>query len=94
MFAVFRGYLSWDAKRKRWNEDEWLTQIYASLREAKDAVMQFAEGHPFDNDRELQVTRYFGKSADPFNRGKELSKGDQRIVLYEWMRYAVFQVNG
>lgn len=89
---MFRGYLSWDAKQKKWNEDEWLTQIYASLREAKDAVMQFAEGHPFDNDRELQVTRYFGKSADPFNRGEELPKGDKRIILHEWMRYAVYTI--
>ena len=90
---MFRGYLKWEAKEKRWKEDEWLTQIYGSLQKAKDAVIEFAEGHSFDNDRELQVTRYFGKDSDPLNHGEELKKGDPHIMLHEWMRYAAYQIN-
>ena len=93
MFAVFHGYLRWNKKTKMWIEDEWLTQIYGKLCEAKDVVVAFSEGRPFDNDRELQVTRYFGMSENPFNHGRELSKGDPQIVLHEWMRYAVYTIS-
>lgn len=82
--------MQWDTKNKVWKEDEWLTQIYQSLKDAKDAVYRFAEGRPFDNDRELQVTRYFGKSVSPLINGKELEKGDPNIVEHVWMRYAAY----
>lgn len=84
--------MKWDTKKKEWKDDEWLSQIYASLQEAKAAIENFAEGRPFDNDRELQVTRHFGKGADIFSRGEELPKDDKRVVLHEWMRYAEFQL--
>lgn len=84
--------MKWDVKTSQWRNDEWLTQIYATLREAKEAIEKFAEGHPFDNDRELQVTRYFGKSHNAFDRGKELTKDDPDILTREWMRYAVYQL--
>ena len=67
-------------------------QIYGKLQEAKKAITDFADGHSFDNDRELQVTRYFGKSNALFDRGKELPKGDPDIVMHEWMRYAVYTI--
>ena len=60
--------------------------------DAKNALYKFAEGHPFDNDREIQVTRYFGKPKDAFDRGKELSKGDPNIVTHMWMRYAEYKL--
>lgn len=84
--------MKWNLKTKCWEEDEWLTQIYGKLQEAKKAITDFADGHPFDNDRELQVTRYFGKSNALFDRGKELPKGDPDIVMHEWMRYAVYTI--
>ena len=92
VFAVFHGYLKWDKKKKEWNEDEWLTQIYGTLKEAKTVIERFAEGHPFDNDRELQVTRYFGESDKLFDRGEELSKDNPDVVMREWMRYAEYQL--
>ena len=82
----------WNEKLKRWDEDEWLTQIYEQLCDAREAVYQFANGKPFDGNRDMQVTRYFGKRTDPFYRGKELEKGDPEIVEREWMRYAVYNV--
>ena len=90
---MFHGYLKWNLKTKCWEEDEWLTQIYGKLQEAKKAIADFAGEHPFDNDRELQVTRYFGKSSNPFEHGQELSKGDSRIVMHEWMRYAAYVIS-
>lgn len=92
MFAVFHGYLKWDSRKREWKEDEWLTQIYGELQEAKEAVMGFAEGRPFDNDRELQITRYFGKNLGIFERGNELPKEDPNVVMHEWMRYAEFML--
>ena len=92
VFAVFKGYIRWDSKEKRWRDDEWLTQIYEQLRDAKDAIRQFAEGHPFDNDQENKVTRYFGEPKDIFDRGEELKKGDPGVVMHEWMRYAQFKL--
>lgn len=82
----------WDSKDKTWKEDEWLTQIYQNLCDAKEALYKFAEGHPFDNGRENQVTRYFGKAKTMFDKGIELTKGDPDIIRHEWMRYAVFRI--
>ena len=58
----------------------------------KNALCEFAEGHPFDNDREMQITRYFGKARNALDRGKELTKGDPNIVTHEWMRYAEYHL--
>ena len=74
-------------------EDEWLTQIYASMRDARNVIEKFAEGRPYDNERELSVTRYFGSGPDEFNRGMELEKDDPKIVSREWMRMAVYTIN-
>lgn len=79
---------------KVWIEDEWLTDLYSDMVDAKNAVRRFAEGRPFDNERELRVTRYYGRNRDAFNKGKELAKGDPDIQRHEWMRYAEFIVHG
>ena len=84
--------MQWDTKNKVWKEDEWLTQIYQNFKDAKNALYQFAEGHPFDNDREVQVTRYFGKPRNGFDRGRELPKGDPDIISHVWMRYAEYKL--
>lgn len=73
-------------------EDEWITEIYGDLFGAKDAVVKWAEGAPFDNDRELQITRYFGKPVSDFTHGPELREGVPGICETEWMRYAEYEI--
>jgi hypothetical protein len=60
--------------------------------DAKQALYRFAEGHPFDNVRENQVTRYFGEPKDVFDTGEELKKGDPKVVSHVWMRLAEFHL--
>lgn len=55
-------------------------------------LWKFADGHPFDNNTENRVTRYFGKQPDPFTKGPELSKGDPNVTEQEWMRYSVYTI--
>ena len=84
--------MSWDEKRKNWIEDEWLCRICGTEQLAKEMLLDFAEGRPFDNDQEIRVTRCFGKRKNPFIRGEELDRNNPNATEREWMRYAVFQV--
>lgn len=55
-------------------------------------LVEWAEGAPFDNNREVQITRYFGKSQDVFNHGKELKEGMIGVCEKAWLRYAEFEI--
>jgi len=89
---VFKGYHKWNRKYGVWEENEWLTDIYESALEAKRAVAQWGEGASFDNGRELQITRYYGKRPDIFNLGIEKKKGEPGICEKAWLRYAEFEI--
>lgn len=92
MYTVFRGYQKWDSKLHMWVEDEWLVDIYGDLRSAREAVEIWGEGRPFDNNRELQITRYWKKRSNPFTPGEETEEGDPALREKSWMRYDEFEI--
>ena len=89
---MFKGYLKWNRKLGIWVEDEWLTDIFGTMRDAKDAVTAWGDGTPFDNNRELQITKCFGKASDIFHHGPELREGDAAVCEKEWRRWAEFEI--
>ena len=58
---VFKGYLEWDTKDRIWREDEWLFDIYRELWMARNAIEDWGNGRPFDNDREVQINEILQK---------------------------------
>lgn len=90
---MFKGYRKWNRKLGIWIEDEWLVELFEVMRDAKDRVIEWGKGAPFDNNRELQITRYFGKACDIFGHGPELREGDAGVCEKEWLRYAEFEVH-
>ena len=89
---MFRGYLKWDPRTETWNEDEWLCKVCMTEEAARGYLEDFADGRPYDNNREAQVTRYFEKRSNPFVRGRELQKGDPGAWEKDWMRYNAYPV--
>jgi hypothetical protein len=92
--VVFRGYLQWDAKLHIWNEDEWPVEIYKERWLARRKVEEWGEGKPFDNNREMQITRYFRKRSTMAEQGQEITEGDPAICEKVWLRFAEFEVKG
>lgn len=84
--------MRWNRKLGLWIEDEWLVSLYFAMREAKEQVVEWGKGTPFDNDREMQITKYYGKPPDIFNRGPMLKEGEQGVCEKEWLRYAEFEI--
>jgi hypothetical protein len=68
--------------------------LYGTLRSARDALIEWGEGAPFDNPRELQITRYYRKPPDIFSKGAELKEGYAGVCEKAWLRYAEFEIEG
>lgn len=84
--------MKWDPKTETWTEDEWLCRICWSEECARAFLEDFADGRPYDNNMEVQVTRYFRKRSNPFVRGEELPKGDPDAWERDWMRYCAYPI--
>ena len=89
---MFKGYNRWNPKFGMWEEDEWLTDIFGRMADAKDALVRWGNGSPFDNERELQITKCFGKPPNVFTHGPELRNGDRGICEKVWLRYSEFEI--
>ena len=84
--------MKWDAKLGIWSDDEWLVGIYDEMWLARCAVEDWGEGRPWDNKRELQITRYYKKRKSIFEPGEEILEGEPAVCEKEWMRYAAYNV--
>ena len=62
------------------------------MREAKDTVLEWGKGASFDNGRELQITKYYGKPNDVFSHGPLMKEGERGVCECEWLRYAIFEI--
>lgn len=91
---MFRGYLQWNRKLNLWEEDEWLIGIYGEMQSARKVVEDWGEGRQWDSNLEIQITRYFGKRQNEFERGMEKMKGDPAVCEKVWLRYAEYDVKG
>lgn len=92
VFAVFQGYLT-HFREKNEQYDEWLCGLYLREIDAADNVEAFGGGKGWDDNRCLQITRYFGKPKSSFEPGDELEtlvKGGEK----RWVRYAPIPVSG
>ena len=85
--------MKWNEKLHYWEEDEWLTDIYVRLRLAREAVEKWGGGHGWDNNRELQITRYFRKGKTMFEPGEEVDRGDPALCEKVWLRYAEYTIS-
>ena len=75
-----------------WCEDEWLTDIYDDPWLARSAVERGGEGRPWDNDRELQITRCYRKRINELIQGEEIPEGHPAVCEKAWARYAEFPI--
>lgn len=94
VYATFKGYAGrLNGRSRKYESDEWLCKIYTTERAAKEAVREFGEGKDFDNERELQITRFFERGQTIFENGPEslceLSGGN-----CQWMRYQEYELQG
>lgn len=92
VYIVFKGYVNRIGMKDE-TMDEWLIGVHATSQEAREAVMAFGDGKPFDTNGEMQITRYHAKSDSDFRLGPETLcqvKGGCK----EWVRYEPYPVEG
>ena len=96
VWATFRGYsgcIQSSHIQNKYNDDEWLCDLYQTEGQARLALMEFAEGRPFDNPTGNKITRYYKPGPTIFEHGEETSCLTKDGHC-EWMRMAEINVKG
>lgn len=85
--------MQWNHRLNIWDGDEWLVDIYDDQWLARQIVEDWGAGRPWDNNREVQITKYFRKRKSLFEPGNEISGDHPALCEKVWLRYSEFELH-